>query len=96
MAVRAQEPVENPKTEKVLEITVERNINGEVTSGEVHVSFDDPDNLPKEGESVFGVFLKREADVITLGTGNIEVEVGVEVVNDEEPVRTVHVSNTGH
>ena len=94
-AALAQELVQNPKAEKILAIAVERNIDGEITSGEVQVSFEDPANLPKEGESVFGVFIKQEDDVITVGTGSIEVEVDVEVVNDEEPVRTVHVSNTG-
>jgi len=95
MAVRAQEPAENPKAEKILEISVERNINGEVTSGEVQVRFEDPDSLPEQGESAFGVFLEQEGDLITLGTGRIEVEVSVEVVNDEEPVRTVNVSHSG-
>jgi len=95
MAVLAQKPAVNPKGEKILEIAVERNINGEVISGEVQVRFEDPDNLPEEGESAFGVFLEQEGDLITLGTGSIEVEVGVEVVNDEEPVRTVNVSHSG-
>ncbi len=95
MAVRAEQPVENPKAEKILEIAVERNINGEVTSVNVEVRFEDPDRLPDEGESAFGVFLEREDNIITLGTGSIEVEVGVEVVNDEEPVRTVNVSHSG-
>jgi hypothetical protein len=95
MAVRAQEPAENPKTEKILEIAVERNINGEVTSGAVQIRFEDPDNLPEEGESAFGVFLEQEGGVITLGTGSIEVEMDVEIKNDEEPVRTVNVSHSG-
>jgi len=95
MAVLAQKPAVNPKGEKILEIAVERNINGEVISGEVQVRFEDPDNLPEEGESAFGVFLEQEGDLITLGTGSIELEVGVEVVNDEEPVRTVNVSHSG-
>ena len=47
IAVRAQEPEENPRAEKILEIVVERNINGEVTSGEVQVRFEDPDDLPE-------------------------------------------------
>ena len=47
MAVQAQAPEENPKAEKILAIAVERNINGEVTSGEVQVRFEDPDELPE-------------------------------------------------
>ncbi|MFC1997892.1 hypothetical protein ACFLXI_09890, partial [Chloroflexota bacterium] len=95
MAVRAQEPGENPKAEKILEIAVERNINGEVVSGEVQVGFEDPEVLPEEAESAFGVFLGMDGDVVTLGTGSIEVVVDVEVLNDEEPVRTVNISHSG-
>ena len=95
VAASAQEPVEPPKAEKIMEIAIERNINGEVTSGEVQVRFADPDNLPDEGESAFGVFLTQEGEVITLGTGAIEVEVNVEVKNDEEPVRSVNISYSG-
>ena len=95
VAVSAQEPVERPKAEKILEIAVEKNINGEVTSGQVQVRFEDPETLPVEGESAFGVFLGRDGEVITLGTGSIEVEVDVEVKNDEEPVRLVNVSHSG-
>jgi hypothetical protein len=84
----------NPKTEKILEIEVEWNINGEVVSGDVQVRFEDPEGLPEEGESAYGMYLDRDGDVITLGTGSIEVEVAVEVVNDEEPVRTVNVSHS--
>jgi hypothetical protein len=95
MAVRAQEPDEKPKAEKIIEIAVEKNLNGEITSGTVQVRFDDPAELPAGGESVLGVFMAKEDDLITIGTGSIEVEVAVEVVNDEDPVRTVRVSHSG-
>ena len=91
IAVNAQKPVDQPKAEKVLEIAVEKNINGEITSGQVQVRFEDPETLPAEGESAFGVFLEQDGEVITLGTGSIEVEVDVEIKNDEEPVTSVSV-----
>ena len=94
-AVSAQGAEEPGKHERVIEIAVEKNVNGEVTSGEVTVTFDDPENLPVDRESALGVFLGRDGDVLTLGTGSIEVEIGVEVVNDEDPVRTLNVSHSG-
>ena len=66
IAVNAQKPVDQPKAEKVLEIAVEKNINGEITSGQVQVRFEDPETLPAEGESAFGVFLEQDGEVITL------------------------------
>ena len=51
MAVRAQEPDEKPKAEKILEIVVEKNVNGEMTAGTVQVRFDDPAELPAGGDS---------------------------------------------
>jgi hypothetical protein len=94
-AVSAQGADEPGKHEKVIEIAVEKNVNGEITSGEVTITFDDPEILPVDRESAFGVFLGRDGDVLTLGTGSIEVEIGVEVVNDKDPVTTVNVSHSG-
>ena len=94
-AVSAQGAEEPEKHERVIEIAVEKNVNGEVTSGEVTITFEDPEILPADGESAFGVFLGRDGDVLILGTGSIEVEIGVEVVNDEDPVTTVNVSHSG-
>ena len=93
--VSAQEGDQPEKSGKVIEIAVEENLNGEVTSGQVTITFEYPPMLPAERERVLGVFLSRDGDVLTLGTGSIEVEVAVEVVNDEEPVRTVNVSHSG-
>ncbi len=94
-AVSAQGVDEPGKHEKVIEIAVEKNVNGEITSGEVTITFDDPPLLPAERESALGVTLGRDGDVLTLGTGSIEVEISVEVVNDEEPIETVNVSHSG-
>lgn len=94
-AVSAQGAEKPGKHEKVIEIAVEKNVNGEITSGEVTITFDDPAILPVERESALGVFLGRDGEVLTLGTGSIEVEIGVEVVNDEDPVTTVNVTHSG-
>lgn len=83
------------KTEKEIVIAVEENINGEVTAGEVTVTFADPPILPAERERALGVFLERQGGVLTLGTGSIEVEVAVEVVNDGDPVETVNITHSG-
>ena len=94
-AASAQEPTEPGKAEKVLEIAVEKNINGEITSGHVQIRFEDPETLPTTGESALGVFLGQDGEVITLGTGRIEVAVEVTIENDEEPVRSVSLSHSG-
>ena len=92
---RAQTSDDQIKHEKIIEIAVEKNINGEITSGEVLITFEDPATLPIYRETALGVFLKRDGKQLTLGTGSIEVEIGVEVVNDEEPVKNINVNYTG-
>ena len=94
-AVSARGADEPEKYERVIEIAVEKTVNGETLSGEVVITFDDPEILPAHRESAMGVFLGRDGGVFTLGTGSIEVEVGVEVVNDEDPVTTVKVTHSG-
>jgi len=91
----AQTIDEGVKHEKIIEIAVEKNINGEITSGEVLITFEDPSTLPVYRETTLGVFLSREWNQLTLGTGSIEVEIGVEVINDEDPVKDINVSYTG-
>jgi len=91
----AQTIDEGVKHEKIIEIAVEKNINGEITSGEVLITFEDPSTLPVYRETTLGVFLSREGNQLTLGTGSIEVEIGVEVINDEDPVKDINVSYTG-
>jgi hypothetical protein len=94
VTVSAQED-EPEKPERVMEIAIEKIINGEVTSGVVRITFEDPDTLPTQAERAVGVFLGQNGDVFTLGTGSIEVEVDVEVVNDEKPVTTLSVTHSG-
>ncbi len=91
--VNAQEDGEPPKREMV--IAVEEVINGERFAGEVRVLYQDPPELPPQSEQAGGLFLSQAGDTFAIGTGSIEVEVGVEVRNDEEPVRTVNASHSG-
>ena len=83
------------KRQKVIEIAVESNIDGEVKSGEVTLTFDDPAALPSERESALGVYLAKNGDVVTIGTGSIAVEISSKTINDEEPITTVNVSHSG-
>lgn len=76
-------------------IAVEEIINGERTAGEVRVTFEDPESLPDRPEDAGGIYVSHGADAITFGTGAIEVEVGVDVENDEEPVTTVNATFSG-
>lgn len=81
--------------EREMVIAVEEVINGERTAGEVRVTFADSDELPDRPEDAFGVYTGHDGSSLTFGTGAIEVEVGVDVVNDEEPVTTVNASYSG-
>jgi hypothetical protein len=90
---RAQAPSGPP--ERVMVIAVEKNENGQVTSGQVQVRFQDPGALPDMQEAAVGLFLSQEGDSLRLGTGAIEVEVSVEVVNDEEPTTVVNARHSG-
>ena len=95
VAVSVQEEDDPEKPERVMEIAIEKVINGETTSGVVRMTFEDPDILPIKAERVVGVFLGQNGDVLTLGTGSIEVTVDVEVVMDEDPVTTLNVTHSG-
>jgi hypothetical protein len=49
------------------------------------------DRSPETG----GVFIERDGDVISVGTGNIELDVDVEIIDDGEPERSVNLSHSG-
>ena len=93
--VAAQSPGEGAGSERVMLVAVEENINGESFGGEVRLTFKDAAELPEGAADASGLFLELGGNTLTLGTGPIEVEVGVEVVNDEEPVTTVNASHRG-
>ncbi len=76
-------------------MAVSEVVNGESFSGEVRVSFAEAAGLPTTSPAALGLFLERSGDTLTLGTGPIAVEVGVERVNDEEPVTTIQASHDG-
>ena len=85
--------------ERIMEIAIEdvEVIDGEttVTSGTVQVSFDDAGQLPAGPPIADGIFLNQDGDELSLGTGNIEVSVEIEQVNDQEPVMAVSAVHSG-
>lgn len=76
-------------------MAVSEVVNGESYSGEVRVSFAEAAGLPTTASAAFGLFLGHSGDTLTLGTAPIAVEVGVERINDEEPVTTIQASHDG-
>jgi len=91
--VSAQE--QEPKPEKVLLLSVEEIKNGERFGGDVRITFVDPPELPEQGADVAGLFLGRDGDELTVGTGPIEVDVSIEAINDQDPVTTINASHGG-
>lgn len=83
------------KAEQIMVIAVEEVVNGERFGGEVRISFTDPQELPERTADAAGLFLRREGEELSLGTGAIEVDVSVEVINDQEPVTVVNASHDG-
>jgi hypothetical protein len=91
--VSAQE--QEPKPEKVILLSIEEIKNGERFGGDVRITFVDPPELPQQAADAAGLFVGREGDVLTVGTGLIEVDVSVEAINDQEPVTTINASHDG-
>ena len=93
---QAQEAIgQGEKPHKEIVIVVEQSINGETTSDEVRLVFEDAPEIPDSQPDAFGLYLERTGELITLGSGSIEVSTDVKVVNDQVPVRTVHASHDG-
>jgi hypothetical protein len=91
--VSAQE--QQPKPEKVVLLSIEEIKNGERFGGDVRITFVDPPELPEQAANAAGLFLGRAGDVLTVGTGLIEVDVSIEAINDQEPVTTINASHDG-
>lgn len=92
-AVQAQTSAKGE--ERVMVVAVEENINGEIFAGEVRIRHEDPETLPERAADASGLFLDRNDSELTLSTGAIEVEAGIEAKNDEEPVTTINASHRG-
>lgn len=87
-------------SERILEIAVEEVIedaDGNVDSygGLVEVIQEMPEGLVRDGSSVDGVFKGVEGNVLKVGTGNISVEVEIEQINDQEPVKAISAAHSG-
>lgn len=89
------EDIEATQSGQTMYIEISRNINGEEMSGGVFINLDDPAELPAEEPALFGVFVGRSGNTLTLGTGQIAVTVDVEQVNDQEPVTTGSATYNG-
>lgn len=89
------EEVEATQSGDAMYIEVSRNLNGEELSGGVFVTFENPDELPAADPNTLGVFVGRSGNTLTLGTGQIEVTVDTEQLNDQEPVTTANASYDG-
>jgi hypothetical protein len=76
-------------------VEISRNLNGEELSGGVLITFENPEELPDIDPNMFGVFVAQNGDSLTLGTGQIEVIIDVEQINDQEPVTTSNASYDG-
>lgn len=89
------EAVEATQSGDTRYIEISRNLNGEDLSGGVLVTIENPDELPAADPDALGVFVSRNGNALTLGTGTIEVTVDVEQINDQEPVTTANASYDG-
>lgn len=89
------EDIEATKNGDSMYIEISRNLNGEELSGGVLVTFENPAELPAADPDALGVFVARNGDTFTLGTGQIAVTVDVEQINDQDPVTTSDVSYDG-
>jgi hypothetical protein len=83
------------RPEQIEVIAVDEVKNGERFGGEVRISYTDPPEVPARAEDAAGLFLSRNGDELSLGTGTIEVEVSVEAINDQEPTTTINASHDG-
>ncbi|MEM7799647.1 MAG: hypothetical protein AAF633_10700 [Chloroflexota bacterium] len=87
-------------SERVLEIAVEEVIedgdgNVERYGGLVEVIQEMPEGLTSGSPSVDGIFKSQDGNALTVGTGNISVEVEIEQINDQEPVKAVSAAHSG-
>ena len=91
----ASDPVEMIKEIAVEDIICDENNECETIAGTVQIKMDEADGLPDIAPDAHGLFVSRDGEMLTLGTGSIEVEVNVEIVNDNEPVTAVSAVHSG-
>ena len=83
-----------PGGERIMILAVEETVNGETFSGEVQVTFKESSDLPSTPADAGGLYLGREGDTLSLGTGAIEVTADIKVVNGESS-SSVNASHDG-
>ena len=85
---------------RVIEIAVEQVIkdgdgNETIVAGLVTVDFENPPEVPQVAADAEGIYVEHEGERVTVGTGNIAVEVEIEQINDQEPVMAVSAVHSG-
>ena len=85
---------------RVIEIAVEQVIkdgdgNETIVAGLVTVDFENPPKVPQVKADAEGIYVGHDQDRVTVGTGNIAVEVEIEQINDQEPVMAVSAVHSG-
>ena len=63
--------------------------NVQAAEGTVQVSFEEAEGLPAISPDVDGLYLSHSAESISVGIGNISIEINAEQVNDQEPVEAI-------
>ena len=93
-AVTAQE---NGEQQMIIAIDNVEVIDGveTVIEGEVVVNFENPAEIPAGPIAVDGIFKSQAGDSIFVGSGNVEVEVEVEQIEDQEPLMAVAAAHSG-
>ena len=86
--------------ERIIEIAIEDEICDEndvceTHGGSVQIGFEEADGLPELDPDMAGLYVSHTDDTLTLGTGNINVEVSMEQINDQEPVEAVSAVHSG-
>ncbi|MEM7342620.1 MAG: hypothetical protein AAF485_00115 [Chloroflexota bacterium] len=87
--VIADSPPQKPV--KVLEFVRDEG-NGPMT---LRITVEPADDLPAGSPQTGGVLVGQEDDLLSVGTGNIELDIEVEIVEGQSPEETISLSHSG-
>lgn len=76
---------------KVMELVRDEG-NGPTT---LRVTIEPADELPTRHPETAGIFVERAGDIVSIGTGNIEIDVNVEVIDGQESKPDINYSYSG-
>ena len=91
----ASDPVELIKEIAIEDVICNENNECETVAGTVQIQIDEADGLPEIAPDVQALYVSQDGDTLTLGTGNINIEVNIEQINDNEPVTAISASHSG-